>query len=41
MDYGDGLFREKAAAIIDRELPGIGNERIRRRKLRNRSVHQN
>ena len=29
MDYGDDVFRQKAAAAITREIPGIGNEKIR------------
>jgi 2-iminoacetate synthase len=29
MDYGDDVFRRKAAAAIKREIPGIGNEKIR------------
>jgi 2-iminoacetate synthase len=29
MDYGDDMFREKAACAITREIPGIGNEKIR------------
>jgi 2-iminoacetate synthase len=29
MDYGDASFKQKAAATIAREIPGIGNEKIR------------
>jgi 2-iminoacetate synthase len=29
MDYGDPVFKEKAAAAITRELPGISNAKIR------------
>jgi 2-iminoacetate synthase len=29
MDYGDAPFKQKAAATIGREIPGIGNEKIR------------
>jgi 2-iminoacetate synthase len=29
MDYGDDAFRQKAAAAITREIPGIGSEKIR------------
>jgi 2-iminoacetate synthase len=28
-DYGDGAFKEQAAAAIAREIPGIANETIR------------
>lgn len=35
MDYGDDVFREKVAAIIDREVPEIADERIRRRTIAN------
>jgi 2-iminoacetate synthase len=35
MDYGDGEFREKAAAIIEREIPQIANETIRRKTIEN------
>jgi 2-iminoacetate synthase len=33
MDYGDNLFREKAAAAIAREIPGIVNDKIRFRTV--------
>ena len=29
MDYGDEVFKEKANAMIDREIAGIGDEKIR------------
>jgi 2-iminoacetate synthase len=35
MDYGDDIFREKAAALIAREIPNIANEEIRRRAAGN------
>jgi 2-iminoacetate synthase len=35
MDYGDDAFREKAAALIDREIPKIASEEIRRRTAGN------
>ena len=35
MDYGDGAFREKAAALIEQELPAIADENIRRRAAEN------
>jgi 2-iminoacetate synthase len=35
MDYGDERFRKKAAEIIDREIPGIVNEKIRGRTAGN------
>jgi 2-iminoacetate synthase len=35
MDYGDGVFREKAAAIISGEIPKIANEAIRKRTIEN------
>ncbi|MCL1889432.1 MAG: [FeFe] hydrogenase H-cluster radical SAM maturase HydG [Desulfovibrionaceae bacterium] len=35
MDYGDEIFRKKAEAIIDQEIPHIADERIRRRTLEN------
>jgi 2-iminoacetate synthase len=28
-DYGDDVFKEKTAAIIARNIPGIANEKIR------------
>ena len=34
-DYGDEAFREKAAAIINREIPGVANEKIRQRTIEN------
>jgi len=35
MDYGDDAFKEKAAAIIDREIPNIANETIRKKTIEN------
>ncbi|MDR0494498.1 MAG: [FeFe] hydrogenase H-cluster radical SAM maturase HydG [Treponema sp.] len=35
MDYGDDAFREKAAAIINREIPRIANDTIRRKTAEN------
>jgi 2-iminoacetate synthase len=35
MDYGNENFREKAAAIIGREIPGIASEKIRERTAEN------
>ena len=35
MDYGDNLFREKAAAIIEKEIPQIANESIRNKTIEN------
>jgi 2-iminoacetate synthase len=35
MDYGDDAFREKAAAIIEKEIPHIANETIRRKTVEN------
>ena len=35
MDYGDDAFREKAAAIIEKEIPGIASETIRQRTIEN------
>ena len=35
MDYGDDAFRKKAAAIIEKEIPEIANETIRRRTMEN------
>jgi 2-iminoacetate synthase len=35
MDYGDGAFREKAAAVIEKEIPLIANETIRRKTIEN------
>jgi 2-iminoacetate synthase len=35
MDYGDPPFKEKATVTIDRELPGIVNEKIRQKATLN------
>jgi 2-iminoacetate synthase len=35
MDYGDDIFREKAAAVINSETPKIANETIRRKTIEN------
>ena len=35
MDYGDGLFREKAAAIIEKEIVQIANDQIREKTKEN------
>jgi len=35
MDYGDSAFREKAAAIIEKEIPQIANETIRGKTIAN------
>jgi len=35
MDYGDDAFREKSAAIIEKEIPQIANETIRRKTIEN------
>jgi 2-iminoacetate synthase len=35
MDYGDDVFREKAAAVIEKEIPHIASEQIRRRTAEN------
>jgi 2-iminoacetate synthase len=35
MDYGDNEFREKAAAIIEKEIPQIANDAIRRKTIEN------
>ena len=35
MDYGDDPFREKAAALIAKEIPEIANETIRRKTIEN------
>ncbi|MDR0302884.1 MAG: [FeFe] hydrogenase H-cluster radical SAM maturase HydG [Treponema sp.] len=35
MDYGDNAFREKAAAIIEKEIPQIANETIRGKTIEN------
>ena len=35
MDYGDDVFREKAAGIIAKEIPNIANETIRRKTVEN------
>ena len=29
LDYGDAEFREKAQALIEQQIPNIGNEKIR------------
>ena len=33
MDYGDDGFREKAAAVVEREIPNIANETVRRKTV--------
>ncbi|MDR2210388.1 MAG: [FeFe] hydrogenase H-cluster radical SAM maturase HydG [Spirochaetaceae bacterium] len=35
MDYGDPPFKQRAAATISREIPGIGSEKIRARTAEN------
>jgi len=35
MDYGDDSFREKAAALIAKEIPEIANEKIRQKTIEN------
>ena len=35
MDYGDDVFKEKAAAVIEKEIPQIANEMIRRKAVEN------
>ncbi|MDR2941790.1 MAG: [FeFe] hydrogenase H-cluster radical SAM maturase HydG, partial [Treponema sp.] len=35
MDYGDDAFRKKASAVIEREIPQIANETIRRKTVEN------
>ena len=35
MDYGDDTFREKAAAVIEQEMPQIANEKIREKTTAN------
>jgi len=35
MDYGDGVFREKTAAIIEKEIPQIKNDEIRHKTMEN------
>jgi 2-iminoacetate synthase len=35
VDYGDLPFREKAAAIINRKISGVANDKIRQRTLEN------
>jgi len=35
MDYGDDAFREKTAAIIEKEIPQIANDTIRRKTIEN------
>ncbi len=34
-DYGDDSFREKTAAIIEKEIPHIANETIRQKTIDN------
>ena len=34
-DYGDDTFRQKAAAIIEKEIPQIANEKIKERTIEN------
>ena len=35
MDYGDDIFRQKAAAIIEKEIPQIANDQIRQKTIEN------
>ncbi|MDR0443196.1 MAG: [FeFe] hydrogenase H-cluster radical SAM maturase HydG [Treponema sp.] len=35
MDYGDAAFREKTAAIIEKEIPNIANEAVRQKTIEN------
>jgi 2-iminoacetate synthase len=35
MDYGDGVFREKACAVIEKEIQHIDNEKIRQKTAGN------
>jgi 2-iminoacetate synthase len=35
MDYGDDAFRKKASAVIEREIPQIANETVRRKTAEN------
>jgi len=35
MDYGDNTFREKAAAVIEKEIPQIANDAIRQKTIEN------
>jgi 2-iminoacetate synthase len=35
MDYGDNAFREKSSAVIEKEIPEIANETIRRKTIEN------
>jgi len=35
MDYGNDEFREKAASIIEKEIPHIANEKIRNKTMEN------
>jgi len=35
MDYGDDAFREKAFAVIEKEIPHVANETIRRKAVEN------
>jgi 2-iminoacetate synthase len=34
-DYGDGIFRQKASAIIEKEIPNIKNDKIRQKTVEN------
>jgi len=35
MDYGDAPFKEKAFSIIEKEIPNIADETIRRKTVEN------
>jgi hypothetical protein len=35
MDYGDNAFREKANVIMEKEIPQIANDTIRRKTIEN------
>jgi 2-iminoacetate synthase len=35
MDYGDDVFRKNASAVIEKEIPEIANETIRRKTIEN------
>ena len=35
IDYGDDVFKEKAASVIEREMPHIANEKIREKTIEN------
>ena len=35
MDYGDDIFRQKAAAIIEKEIPHIAGETVRQKTIEN------